>query len=81
MLPPFAQNNAQQVKNCANMTKLTQRAADMRTYVYKLDEIHKVLFVTWIGVHLSVPVQKPYKIMELMPLVAQLLQPVSKNEK
>merc|ERR1712243_134508 len=40
---------------------------------------HKELFATWIGVHLSALVHKPYKIMELMPLAVQLHQLVYKE--
>jgi len=70
-LLPYAQNNAQLDKNYANMTKPIPRAVDMRTYAYQLVETHKVLFVIWIGAHLFALAQKPYKITELMPLVAQ----------
>merc|ERR1711872_1172267 len=59
--------------------KPTLMVADMRMFVWQLDETHKELFVTWIGVHLSALVHKPYKTMELMLLAVQLHQLVYKK--
>jgi len=79
MLLPYAQNNAQQDKNYVNMMKLIPMVADMKMFALILDEILKVLSVIWIGAHHSALEHKPYKIMELMPLVAQLPLPVYKE--
>ena len=79
MLPLYAQNNVLQDKNCVNTMKPTLMVADMRMFVWQLDETHKELFVTWIGVHLSALVLKLYKTMELMPLAVQLHQLVFKE--
>jgi len=78
-LPLYAQNNAQLDINYVNMTKLTLMVADTKMYVLLLVEIHKVLSAIWTGVHLFALAHKPYKIMELMQLVAQLPQPVYKK--
>jgi len=72
----FAQSNAQLDKNCVNTMKLILRVVDTKMSAYLLDETHKGLFATWIGVHHSALVHKPYKITVLMPLAVQLHQPV-----
>jgi len=78
MLPPYAQNNAQPDKNYANMTKPIPMVVDTKMSVWKLEKILKVLSAQWIGAHHSALEHKPYKIMESMPLVAQLPLPVYK---